>query len=142
VPLELTDDRMCYICGKDNPHGFRLDFEHPEKGLLRARVVFRKEHQGYKDIVHGGLVAAVLDEMMVNLAWVEGLPAVTAEITVRLKKPVRVGRPVLFEGRFDKVGPRAIRASASARDEGSRGELLATAESVCVRVPAIRQKSA
>lgn len=137
--LDLADDRMCYVCGKDNPHGFRLDFERPEKGVLRARVTFRKEHQGYKDIVHGGLVSTVLDEMMVNLAWVEGMPAVTAEITVRLKRPVRVGVPVLFEGRFTKVGPRAIRAAAEARDE--RGEVLASAEAICVRVKGVSQES-
>ena len=91
MALELEDDHMCYVCGKENPQGLKLDFKHPEKDRLEATVVFTKEHQGFKNIVHGGMMAMLLDEMMVNLAWKEGIPAVTAEFTVRLKKAAKVG---------------------------------------------------
>lgn len=123
---------MCYVCGKDNPAGFKLHFEHPHKGLLKATVTFKKEHQGYKNIVHGGLLATLLDEMMVNLAWKEGSPVVSAELNVRLKKPCPVGEPVYLEGKIEKDGGRAIYASAAARDAG--GELYATATATCLRV--------
>jgi acyl-coenzyme A thioesterase PaaI-like protein len=128
--MKLEDDKMCFVCGSENTQGFRLKFDHPEKGLLRSTVVFRKEHQGYKNIAHGGLVAAVLDEMMVNLAWTEGTPAVTAELTVRLKKPTPVGEPIHLEGRIEKRDGRAIYATATATD-GS-GLLLATASAKCL----------
>ena len=130
--LKLEDDHGCYVCGKNNPHGFRLDFSHPEEGVLKIEVVFRAEHQGYKNIVHGGMVAMLLDEMMVNLAWIEGAPSVTAELTTRLKKPVKVGERVFFEGRIDRRGARTIYASASATN--IEGELLATAKATCVRI--------
>ena len=130
--LKLEDNHGCYVCGKDNPHGFRLDFSHPKEGVLKTEVVFRAEHQGYKNIVHGGMVAMLLDEMMVNLAWVEDAPSVTAELTVRLKKPVKVGEKVLFEGRIDRKEARALYASASAKN--AQGELLATAKATCIRI--------
>ena len=123
---------MCYVCGKDNPQGLRLDFQHPQKGVLTATVVFSKEHQGYRDIVHGGMVSMLLDEMMVNLAWKEGKLAVTAELNVRLKKPTPVGKKILFEGRIDREEPRMIHASATAKDE--KGVILASATAVCVRI--------
>ena len=132
MSLELQDDQMCYVCGKNNPQGFRLDFEHPQKGVLTATVVFAKEHQGYRDIVHGGMISMLLDEMMVNLAWKEGLPAVTAELNVRLKKPTRVGEKVYFEGRIDREEPRMLHARATAKNEA--GEVLASATAICMRI--------
>ncbi len=133
--LDLQDDQMCYACGSKNTAGLRLHFRHPQKYLLTSNVVFKKRHQGYKDIVHGGLVATVLDEMMVNLCWKEKMPAVTAELTVRLKKPAKVGQKIFLEGRISKEKGRAIYASANARTE--TGELLAEANAVCIRIPAV-----
>jgi len=136
MTLDLNDDHMCYVCGKDNPQGFRLDFQHPEPGVLTADVVFSKHHQGYRDIVHGGMMSMLLDEMMVNLAWKEGKPSVTGELNVRLKKPAAVGEKVFFEGRIDREESRLLHTSATAKN--ALGEILASATAVCVR---IRQKS-
>ena len=132
MSLHLEDDQWCYVCGKANPEGFKLRFEHPKRGLLKAVMAFEKRHQGFKGIVHGGMVAMLLDEMMVNLAWLEGAPAVTAELKVRLKKPVRVGERVLLEGKVERATPRALYASASAKN--AQGELLATAEATCLKI--------
>ena len=134
MALKLEDDHGCYVCGKDNLQGLHLDFEHPKKGLLKATVVFAKHHQGFKGIVHGGMMAMVLDEMMVNLAWKEGIPAVTGELTVRLKKAAKTGQKVHLEGRLELSGEgkRVFQASAQAKDEA--GELLAEATATCVRV--------
>lgn len=131
--MRLEDDQMCYVCGKDNPEGFRLKFSHPRKGRLTSELTFRKEHQGYKNIVHGGMIATVLDEIMANLAWLEGKPAVTVELAVRLKKAVPVGRKVLLEGILEKEKGRVLYLKASAK--GRKGELYATARAKCLRMP-------
>ena len=123
---------MCFVCGKDNPQGFRLRFEHPQKGRLTATVVFSKHHQGYKNIVHGGMIATVLDEIMVNLAWKESIPVVTGELKVRLKKAALVGEKVFLEGRIDKEEGRIVYTSSTAKN--TKGELLATAKASCLRV--------
>ena len=130
--LKLEDNAQCYVCGTKNPQGFHLDFSHPEKGRLLAQTAFRPEHQGFKNIVHGGMVAMLLDEMMVNLGWVEGISCVTAELNVRFKKAVRVGDRVFFEGRIERETPRAVYASSMARN--AKGELLATATATCLRI--------
>ena len=123
---------MCYVCGPKNPLGLKLKFEHPEKALLRSTVIFAKEHQGYKDIVHGGMLAMVLDEMMVNLAWKEGKPAVTAELTVRLKKAAKIGERVHLEGRIEREEGRVLYARSEAKNEA--GELLAQATATCILI--------
>ena len=133
MPVVLEDDKMCYACGHLNAAGLRLRFKHVP-GLLTSSVVFRREHQGFRGIVHGGMIALVLDEMMVNLAWVEGHGAVTAELTVRLKKAARVGEEILLEGRIERLKGRLLEASATARN--ASGELLASATASCLRMKA------
>ena len=131
MSLRLEDDAMCYVCGKKNRLGFRLDFVHEAK-CLRAEVVFKKEHQGFKDIVHGGMLALLLDEMMVNLVWKEGVPAVSAELNVRLKKPTKIGEKVFLEGRLEREEKRTVHTSATAKN--ASGQTLATAAAVCVKI--------
>ncbi len=132
MPLKLEDDQMCYVCGSKNPLGLKLHFEHPQRGLLKSTVVFSKEHQGFKGIVHGGMMAMVLDEMMVNLAWKEGIPAVTAELNVRLKKAAKIGQKVLLEGHLGRGSGRVLHTRSEAKNE--KGEILATATAICLLI--------
>ncbi len=131
MTVKVADDGMCYVCGKKNKAGFQLDFSHPRPGQLAAEVVFKREHQGFKDIVHGGMVAMVLDEMMVNLAWLEGIPAMTVDLSVRLKRAVPIGQKVLLEG-FLEAGGRVLSLRATAKNP--KGNIYATATAKCLPV--------
>ena len=130
--IELEDDHRCFACGRDNPHGLRMSFRITEKGEIESNFVPEARFQGFKGIMHGGIMSLLLDEMMVNLAWKRGFHAVSAELTVRLKKPARTGRVIKLCGRIVSAEKRIIRTAAEARDES--GELLAEAEAVCVRI--------
>ncbi|HSQ59356.1 MAG TPA: PaaI family thioesterase, partial [Acidobacteriota bacterium] len=70
--IVLDDDAYCFCCGPENPIGLKLTFEETSEGRMRTLWTPRKEHQGFKDIVHGGLVATVLDEVMVRLLYLRG----------------------------------------------------------------------
>lgn len=131
-PLELSDDRWCFACGEKNPAGLKLVFDLGGDGALRTSFVFRKEHQGYADVVHGGLIGLILDEVMLNLAWRKGIKAVTASLELRFRKAARVGERVCFEGRIAERAGRLVRAEAEARD-GSGG-LVASARAKCLVV--------
>ena len=63
--VELRDDRMCFACGKENPDGLGLEFRE-EDGDVVTSFAFPKRFQGYRNVVHGGLIATVLDEAMVT----------------------------------------------------------------------------
>lgn len=130
--LKLTDDRWCFACGEKNPSGLKLSFSPGDDGALRASFTFRKEHQGYTDVVHGGLVGLILDEIMLNLAWRTGMRAVTAALELRFKKAVRVGERVDFSGRITGRNGRLVLAEAEARD--TKGALVATAKAKCLVV--------
>ncbi len=114
--LELADDRGCFACGPLNPIGLKLEFVE-EGSEYVTYFTPGKEHQGFTDITHGGIISTVLDEVMARYAWVSGRKAVTAEMTVRLRRPARVGNRLRFAGKIDSEDRRLILASARATDE-------------------------
>jgi uncharacterized protein (TIGR00369 family) len=95
------DDRTCFICGEKNPIGLKLRLRtDPALGEAAAEVVFPESFQGWSGIVHGGLLAAVLDEALIYAAGAKGHMCVTGEITVRYIKPAGTGVPYALKGRF------------------------------------------
>jgi acyl-coenzyme A thioesterase PaaI-like protein len=82
--------RMCLVCGTENRCGLKARFYELQGGELLG--VFRplEEHQSYPGRLHGGIASAILDET-IGRAIMVGQPGawgVTAELTVRYRKPV------------------------------------------------------
>ena len=131
--MDLVDEGMCFVCGELNPIGLKVKFEVDPRNLtITGSFVPRREHQGYKGIMHGGLASTLLDEAMVKLLWESGIPAVSASLEVRLRKPVRVGQRVVIRGWVESDKGRLIHASAILEDAG--GAVLAEGKGTCVRV--------
>src|SRR5512133_3324230 len=83
---ELPHTHSCFVCGDANPNGLKLRFETDGK-LVKARFVPRAEHAGFRQTVHGGLVATLLDEIMVWACAVQTRRfAFSAELVVRYLK--------------------------------------------------------
>jgi len=131
--LELKDDRQCFACGQDNPMGLRLHFE-VDESARSIKTVFnpQKIHQGYQDVVHGGIISTILDEAMTKLAFALGYNAVTAKLTVRFKRPLMVGEPAVVTGRLVKEAKRAMEAEAVAVKED--GTVIAVAQGLLMVV--------
>jgi len=124
-------DRRCFVCGADNPRGLCLDIVETEDGVT---TVFDPPvwTQGYQGIVHGGIIAALLDEMAVWAAHKKGCKAATAEISVRYKKSMRVGEKYRLCGRVTTLKKNLAIADAEAWDP--RGELVAHAIVKLIRI--------
>lgn len=114
--LNLQDDGYCFACGGRNESGLKLFFR-TEEGRAFAEFIPQKTHQGFKDIVHGGIISAILDEAMVKAVLSKGIEAVTAEITVRLKKPLFVGDKIFIEAKINKTGNRLIETSSQIKTQ-------------------------
>ncbi len=131
--LELADDQMCFGCGKQNARGLCLKFDlERAKKRIKTRWEPTKEFQGYANIVHGGIIALILDELMVNLLWTLDLPAVTAELTTRFHRPAGVGHAINCEARLVSKRGRLFRMEAEAKT--LHGERIASASAKCVRI--------
>jgi acyl-coenzyme A thioesterase PaaI-like protein len=114
--MEFLDNQRCFVCGKHNPDGLHLDFEPEGLSGVRTVCIIPEHLQGFAGIVHGGILSTILDECMVNTLWLRGIPAVTARLEVRLRRPVSVGERVTFHAEV-------LRQSARGFEVGSHAEL-------------------
>lgn len=136
-PSGWADDHQCFICGSLNAQGLRLEFV-PQGACLSTRWTAEKRFQGYADVVHGGIISSVLDEVMVNLPWkLHGAPVSTAELTVRFKKPAPVGADLEFTAYVVERGRRLWQLRSECR--GADGTLYAeaTAKAIGIQLTAI-----
>ena len=122
----LPHTRSCFVCGEFNPIGLNLRFE-TDGRVVQTRFTPRTEHVGFRQIVHGGIIATLMDEMMVWACAVRTKRfAFCGELNVRFVQPVRPGAEImataeLVANRRDKV----FEAKAELRNPA--GELLASA---------------
>lgn len=134
-PLPLSRD--CFVCGRDNSHGFRARLERRGEEVV-GRVEIPDRFQGYPGTAHGGIVAALLDEA---LAWATMVAlrrfCVTVELSVRFARPVPTGTPLLLAARARDGREEGIRAAGEIRSE--EGEVLATGEARLA--PALRGRT-
>ncbi len=121
----------CFACGKDNPIGLKLKFT-PVPNGVQTTYTPTKEFEGYQDIIHGGIVATLLDEAIAWACRTCGVEAVTGEITVRYKRPLLTNQPVTIVGIIEKNRGKLLCGSAFIKDR--EGILIATATAKMVRV--------
>ena len=88
---ELPHTHSCFVCGESNPHGLKLRF-HTDGRTVTTSFQPRPEHIGFKGVVHGGVTATVLDEIMVWACVVATQKfAFCAELNVRYLQPLLPG---------------------------------------------------
>lgn len=83
--------RDCVVCGADHPFGLKLRFDVVEPGKVKARISLDSSWNGYASLVHGGVVASILDGAMTHALFSQGIAAVTASLNIRYHHPLRHG---------------------------------------------------
>ena len=131
--MKLDDDHYCFACGPLNDSGLKLQFQlHKKEKSISTEFTPQKIHQGFKNIVHGGIIGLILDECMVNLAWKLGMHAVSAEYTIRLINPATVGRRLAFSAKIKSDNAKMLIMEGDCIDE--KGKRIATSTSKCVKL--------
>ncbi|MBM3294770.1 MAG: PaaI family thioesterase [Candidatus Aminicenantes bacterium] len=137
--MKITDDHFCFACGQDNPDGLRLRMEYPGPGRCRAEFVPGRKFQGWLGILHGGIISTLLDEGFAHAyGGVErgrGAAAVTAEMTVRFKKPAKTGQKCVLEGRVVGRDRKIITCKSVLKDEDGVEIASATGKLILVKDP-------
>lgn len=121
--LEETAGRMhsdCRMCGTESDGGFHLRFCVQSDGSIVTDWLPERKHGGYAEILHGGVIAALLDSAMTNALFARGVAAVTARLSVRYRRPVRLGIPLAVHGRLADAAPPLYNVTAEIRQEGRR----------------------
>jgi acyl-coenzyme A thioesterase PaaI-like protein len=133
--MKQPNSKHCFVCGRENPYGLKLKFYETSPGEVEVKYTVPEHYQGYPGVVHGGVVAAMLDEVTgrVHMGMDPPRFMFTARLDVRYRKNVPVGKPLRIIGHAGKSRERT--AIATAQIFGPDGDLLAEAEAVLVNVP-------
>lgn len=128
----MRDGSGCFACGQTNPIGLRLRFT-ADGDTVRAEFTPGPLYQGYDGVVHGGIVAAALDDAMAQLFHMKGQESVTARLEVRFRKEAPVGEPLVVTAWL--TGGRARLFTAEAALSLPDGTRLADAKGTFFRGP-------
>ncbi len=109
----------CFACGRGNPMGLRLDGFRVEDGDVVVSFRPRPEYAGFHGILHGGIVATALDEIM---AWAaiatEGVFSLTGTMELRFRAPAEMDADFELRGRVDERRGRRLMLSGEMLDGG------------------------
>ena len=117
----LEDNDMCYACGKKNTKGLHLEFLFIEQEKrIETTFMPSDEHQGWKGILHGGIIATLVDEAMAKLAQRLGYRALTASLDIRFKDVAKTCDSLRVSAEVDKHSKKLLYAKAVATREDGR----------------------
>lgn len=86
--IQGKDHDHCLLCGHLNPKSLNLRFRSDGNGTVEAQFQGHPDLQGYSDILHGGIIAALLDAAMTHCLFHKGIQAVTGDMHVRFVLPI------------------------------------------------------
>lgn len=130
--LDLLDDGRCFACGQGNPHGLQLRFELEGEDAVRTEFIPAERFQGWQGIVHGGILATLLDEAMVNAVWLRGVRAVTGRLELSLRRPARVGERLSARATIQKTTRKTVEVAGQVT--GEDGAVVAEGQAVLLRL--------
>jgi acyl-coenzyme A thioesterase PaaI-like protein len=94
----------CFVCGVENPAGLHQTFYDQPDGTVVSEITVPDRYQGYPGVVHGGILASMLDEVAGRAAMQGDTTRLmmTARMEIRYRKPVPIGQPLHLVGRIGK----------------------------------------
>lgn len=123
---EIVKYSGCFVCGDKNPFGLAVKFYEQEGGAAAAEFAPKEVLEGYKGLLHGGILSSLLDEVMIKAVLAKGIFCLTAELAIRYKKPVAVSDKLSLSGHIQKENGRVYTTKGFAKNQ--RGEIVAEAE--------------
>ena len=88
---------FCFVCSGSNPMGLALRYAPQPYGSVSATFLGNSALEGYSGLLHGGLIAAMLDGAMTNCLFARGIRGLTAELKVRYHESVAASEEVLLQ---------------------------------------------
>lgn len=123
--LPNRSDSMCFGCSPANPAGLRLEFFTDEESIF-SWVTVPGHLSGWKNLVHGGIISTILDEVMGRLViYRMKRLAMTKSMTVDFLKPILIDSELRAEGRLIEI--------KSEREVLTEGLLFSEAGQLCAK---------
>jgi acyl-coenzyme A thioesterase PaaI-like protein len=134
INIQKPQGHHCFACGTANPIGLNLRFYRLGDAVC-SDITLGKNHEGWENVAHGGIVSTLLDEVMSwAIMYFKKIFLVTRKMEVKYIRPVLIGTPLIVKGEvIDDSEPPKIRARADIRND--EGNLLVRSIGEFVELP-------
>ena len=114
MAVKQPNSARCFVCGVDNPLGLKLAFYETGPDEVTATFTPDTDYQGYPGVLHGGIVATLLDEVGGRVVMIgdHSRFMMTAKIEIKYRQPTPLGQPLKVVGRLLKRRGRLALAHA------------------------------
>ena len=100
VPISKLQGHHCFACGTDNPIGLNMQFYRLEDTVC-SDITLKKDHEGWENMAHGGIVSTLLDEVMSwTVLYFKRTFLVTRKMNIKYIKPVPLHAPLTIGGKI------------------------------------------
>jgi len=133
---DTTDYQRCFVCGQRNPFGLKLVFRREDTSIV-ADFQPREEHQGFPGIIHGGIVASILDETLGRTSILAQRPewTMTGRLEIRYRRSVPYGPLLRVRATLGAQRLRMIRAAGIITFADDEQVILAEARGTFLSLP-------
>lgn len=131
--------QRCFVCGQRNHGGLRAVYRQEGERIV-TEFTGDEAHQGFPGVVHGGIVASLLDETMGRTALLLGAWTMTGRLEVRYRAPAPIGQRLVVSAWLTRDRRHAFESRGEVRVEGQ--ELVAEGRGLFLRVPEAVRKQA
>jgi acyl-coenzyme A thioesterase PaaI-like protein len=136
-PIKQPNSKMCFICGLENPVGLHLHIYETAPGVVETKYIAPEHFQGYPGVLHGGIVATILDEISgrAHMGPADNPRFMfTGKLEVKYRKNVPIGKMLKVVGKAGRSRSKLTECWAGIYDDET-GELLAEANAIHINVP-------
>ncbi len=132
------EDKICFGCGPQNEYGLKLVLEFDDDTKTSyGEYVAHELLEGPPNLIHGGIVAAILDETMITVNKYMETVALTSELTIRYLQPAFINENLYIRGWYVKKSKHIIENRAEIENE--MGKVVARAKGKYIEVNEIPQ---
>jgi acyl-coenzyme A thioesterase PaaI-like protein len=98
--IESNFHQGCFACGSNEGTGLGLKFYKNEDGAVFGNFFADPKYEGCSGIIHGGIIAMLLDSAMTHCLLMKDIPAFTGRLSVKYSIPIQTGTVVKLEARI------------------------------------------
>jgi acyl-coenzyme A thioesterase PaaI-like protein len=130
--IKQAGSKLCFVCGVDNPIGLHLEFWMDDDQVW-TEFTPGPQHQGWPGVLHGGIMATLMDETMGRAAFLKKLWMVTSKMELTYRKPVPLGQTLKISARIVEL--RGSRMIAAGQLMLADGTVAVEASGLYLRIP-------
>ena len=105
----------CFACSPADKGGLGIGFSLDSEGVLKGRWTAEERFQSHDGILHGGIIAVLLDSAMTHCLLAQGISALTGRLSVRYHSSVRIGATLDVEAKVSRRVGRLFVVDAEVR---------------------------